>query len=395
MSDELQVLIASRGESSLKRLRHAISPVTGIEVEALLMVNGNADPLLGINSHPDVLILHTDGDAESLQALARRPQEELPPLIVVGKLAPEAVKFAVRAGARDMVSEDEPEALVRSLEDLLLELRAENGPAGDITAVMNAKGGSGATFIACNLAHLIATSTSGPSLVVDLDFQFASLPHYFDVAPKRSFLDALANAPSLDFVAVEAYAVEHSSGVSVMAPIPDSLTEADFDITERVRMLLPILKSRYRHLVVDVPRHVDEVSTPILRASDHIIVVLQQSLPSIRDAVRLKTTLVRELGIDQKRLQFMVNRHLKTGAIELDDIRDALGEEKLLLVPNHFKSVAQAIDLGVPLAEYAPSSPVVRALSRVQSVLFGEPDGFRQAMPGNQAIKRLKQWSPF
>jgi pilus assembly protein CpaE len=230
---------------------------------------------------------------------------------------------------------------------------------------------------------------------MDLDFQFASLPHYFDVHPKRSFLDALAHAPELDRVAVEAYTVEHSSGVSIMAPIPDETTLADFDVNERIRTLLPILRSRYEHIIVDVPRHVDDVSTPILRASDNILIVLQQSLPSVRDAVRLKTTLVREMDIDVDRIKVVVNRHLKTGPIELSDICEALGEEALWQIPNHFKSVAQSIDMGVPIADYAPSSPVVRALTRIQMKLFGASDNANRTLHGSEAIRRLKLWSPF
>jgi len=91
----------------------------------------------------------------------------------------------------------------------------------------------------------------------------------------------------------------------------------------------------------------------------------------------------------------VINRHLKSSTIELDDIREALGEETLLLVPNHFKSVAQSIDMGIPIADLAPSSPVVRALTKIHSRLMGESDSGRQLPPASEAIRRLKQWSPF
>jgi pilus assembly protein CpaE len=396
MSDKSEVLIASRSEEGLGQLKNAVSSMAGIHVEALLMTNGHHDPLAGLTHRPDVLILHADGETDSLQAIARRPEPERPALLIVAKdPQPETVKHAVRAGARDFLGEDEPRKLVRSLEELLLEMTAGGESVGDVTSIINAKGGSGGTFITCNLGHITAQNSSGSVLVLDLDFQFASLPHYFDLTPKRSFLDALANAPDLDRVAVEAYVTEHSSGVGIMAPDPDSITSADFDITERIRTLLPILRSRYDHIFVDVPRHIDEVSSPILRASDNVLIVLQQSLPSVRDAVRLKTTLVRELAIEKDRISVVVNRHLKTSTIGIDDICDALGEQKVLQIPNHYKSVAQSIDFGVPIAEYSPSSPVVRALGRIQGRLFGETVEAKPAFPVNQAVNRLKQWSPF
>jgi pilus assembly protein CpaE len=232
-------------------------------------------------------------------------------------------------------------------------------------------------------------------VVVDLDFQFGSLPHYFDRAPKRSLLDALAHVHELDRVAVEAYTAAHASGLSIMAPLPDMPTSGDFefDIGDRVRALLPVLKSRFRQTVFDVPRHLGEVTYPVLQGADHVLMVLQQSLPSVRDAVRLKSTLVRELGIDESRVHAVVNRYHKSGTIELNDIKEALGQEKLLVVANHFKSVGQSIDMGVPIAEFAPSSPVVKGLVELAEKFTGglAPTGKDRA----NAIGRLRKWSRF
>ena len=398
MSDDVQVLIASRTEEGIEAINGAIAGSSDLSIEGMLMVNGNADPLLAIDYKPDVLILH-NAEAETLSALAERAAEERPVLLVIGdSLPPDAVKFAVRAGVRDLIGEKELETLPGILESIILELHAgENTDGGKIVCVMNAKGGSGGTFIASNLAHIASQNAPGETLILDLDFQFGSLPHYFDVAPKRSLLEALVHVYELDRVAIEAYAAEHSSGLKIMAPLPDAHTATDFDIIERVRALLPILRARYRNIVVDVPRHIDEVSSPILREADDILIVLQQSLPSIRDAVRLKTTLVRDMGIDDHRIKAVINRHLKNGTIELQDIREALGEEQLFLIPNNFKAVGQSIDMGVPIADFAPASPVVKSLTKLQAKFIGEHQGSSHDSmnKGNTAIERLKQWSPF
>ena len=397
MLRDIQVLIAGRSEEGLQAIQTAIATITGVNTESLLMVNGATDPLLGMSECPDVLILHNSSNiASELQSLSERPQDEIPELLIFGANLPqEAVKFAVRAGVRDLVAEEDPGALARALSDLALELNADDAERSNIVAVINAKGGSGGTFIASNIAHLAAENSPGDTLIVDLDFQFASLPYYFDLAPKRSLLDALAHVNELDQVAIEAYTAEHASGLRIMSPLPDTQSTIDFDITQRILALLPILKSRYRHIVFDVPRHIDEVSSPILQNANQVLMVLQQSLPSVRDAVRLKTTLVRDVGIDDSKIHVVVNRHLKSGSIELKDIEEALGEEQLLLVPNHFKAVGQSIDIGVPISEIAPTSPVVKALSNMQTRFVGEPSSGSQANGSSTAIERLKQWSPF
>ena len=75
----------------------------------------------------------------------------------------------------------------------------------------------------------------------------------------------------------------------------------------------------------------------------------------------------------------------------------SLGEEHLLLVPNHYKAVGQSIDMGIPILEYAPNSPVIKALSKICAKFMGEPNSFliETDSKGSNAIERLKQWSPF
>ncbi|MCZ6709950.1 MAG: AAA family ATPase [Gammaproteobacteria bacterium] len=395
LANATKVLIAGHSEAGLKSVQAMIESVPDCYADSFLMVNGNADPMCGLTEKPDVLILHSsDGVGEDLKSLAKHPQRELPDLLLVGNdLSAAAVKFAVRAGVKDIVAENDVAALTSALSDLSRERDADGNGDSVITAVINAKGGSGATFIAANIAHIAATRGSGGSVVIDLDFQFGSLSHYFDRAPKRSLLDALAHVHELDRVAVEAYTAEHPSGLSIMAPLPDMPTSVDFDIGDRVRALLPVLKSRFRQTVFDVPRHLGEVTYPVLQGADHVLMVLQQSLPSVRDAVRLRSTMVRELGIDESRVHAVVNRYHKSGTIELNDIKDALGQEKLLVVANHFKSVGQSIDMGVPIAEFAPSSPVVKGLVELAEKFTGglAPTGNDRA----NAIGRLRKWSRF
>jgi pilus assembly protein CpaE len=400
MTRNIEVLIAGRSETELANIQSAVGPLSDMSCEALVMVNGNTDPLLGLHHRPDVLILHIDARiTEVLQSLSKRPTQDLPVVLLYGdELPTDAVKYAVRAGVRDVLSAGAQHDLARTLSSLMFELSADQGTdQSQIVAVMNAKGGSGATFLASSIAHLSATRGSGDTIVLDLDFQFGSLPHYFDVAPKRSLLEALDHVHELDRVAIEAYTAAHASGLSIMAPLPDVACSVDFDVPQRIRSLLPILKSRYRHIVIDVPRHIDEIAAAVLEQADRVLIVLQQSLPAVRDAVRLKSTLIRELGIAEERLQAVVNRHLKSGAIELQDIREALGEDDLFLVPNHFKAVGQAIDMGMPIMDVAPSSPVIKALTRLQSTLLSDA-GSAMGDPrakGTTAIERLKQWSPF
>jgi pilus assembly protein CpaE len=396
MPDLIEVLVAGRSAASVESIAECVSGVRDIHVDSFVMTNGTVNPLAGLDNLPDILVLQADADA--LEQLAQLPAESRPELLVVGAVPTEAMRFAIRAGARDLVDEGNVSILVSSLQDIVDELlTGDDADRGQLIAVMNAKGGSGATFIATSLAHMAAVNGSGDTVVIDLDCQFGSLPDYLDTKPKRSFIEALAHADELDRVAIDAFAAKHSSGLHIMAPLPDMPVTVDFSIQDRMRQLFEVLRSRYRHIVVDLPRHVDDFSQPILQTADQILMVTQQSLPSIRDAVRLKTTLIREMGLDSRKLHAVVNRHTKSATIELDDVKEALGESELLLVPNHFKVVGQSIEMGLPVAEVAPNSPVTKALLRMQEKFFakGADNTNGASVRSGSPIERLKQWSPF
>jgi pilus assembly protein CpaE len=362
----MKILISSRSERVLKMLEQRISRCGGYEIECVRMVNGNMDPLRGIGSVPDVLVLHgSEFVVDELRALAERSGRERPALVVVGDSLPsDAAKYAMRAGARDFIGEHDAEELAECLRRLSPESGA--GGNGKTIVVMNAKGGSGATFIATSLAQLSASASAEDTVVVDLDFQYASLPHYLDVKPKRGLLEALAHAHELDETAVSAYIVKHESGLDVLAPIPDTQTVVEFSLADRMALLLRVLKRRYGRIVIDLPRHLDDLGSQMLQDADEIIVVMQQSLLAVHDAVRLKTLLVEELAVPEQRITTVINRHSKSSALDVDSIGKALDDDNLVLIPNHYKLVAHCLDVGVAVMNQAPGSPIVKALMALQ-----------------------------
>ena len=256
---------------------------------------------------------------------------------------------------------------------LSAELHSEHHDgSGRMVVVLNAKGGSGATFIASNLAHLSPTLGGEETAIVDMDFQYASLPHYLDVKPKRGLLEALANADEIDETAIGAYAVKHDSGLQVFAPMPDAQSAVDFNLADRMPKLLDIIKQRYDKVVIDLPRHLDEVSARVPQSADEVLLVMQQSLPAVHDAGRLKTVLVKELEIPEHHITVVVNRYTKNSTLDLDDLSKALDDEHLALIPNQYKLVAQSLDMGEPVVEQAPTSTVAKALVGLQGRVMGQ-----------------------
>src|SRR5262245_17993367 len=124
-----------------------------------------------------------------------------PPLIVVGPPAnAEAMRLAIRSGAQDFLVEPLQSAeLIASLARVRREPRreAERAP-GVIDVVVGAAGGVGASFIACNLAHLTVAAAERSCLLLDLDVNYAPLTHFLDLNPERGLIEALETVETLD-----------------------------------------------------------------------------------------------------------------------------------------------------------------------------------------------------
>jgi pilus assembly protein CpaE len=361
---KIKILISSRSREAAEQAAVLLDDFPGCEAEIRVGSNGHVDPLHGVASPPDLLMLCdilADGE---MQTLAEMPASERPALIVFGTgQDPESMRLAMRAGARDFLKLPlQKHELFDLLEKISVELQSKAEHAsGSLHVFINGKGGSGASFLASNIAHGLATSNQRVTLV-DLDLQFAGLCRYLDLSPARDLIDAVQTVDDMDEVSARAFTSEHESGLRLLSCKADNLhLDADIQPQQLVK-LLRTYQSFNDFVIVDLPRHIDIVSTAVLDAADRISVVMQQSFPNLHDTVRLMQILRNELGIDNSRLTVIVNRYLKDSAIQLDDIEQSLRVDKVVKIPNHYRSTSESVNSGVPLMDVTRRSAVIKGL---------------------------------
>jgi pilus assembly protein CpaE len=110
-----------------------------------------------------------------------------------------------------------------------------------------------------------------------------------------------------------------------------------------VESLLPLLTDRSEYVVIDAGCQVNATARAALSASDMIGVVMNPDVPSIRNARRL----IECIGSD--RVRVLLNRAGEPYPIPFDEIEEALGSRIFLTIPSDYKSVATALNAGVPL----------------------------------------------
>ena len=383
MTHALNILIVSRRKEMLDHLERMLRSAS-FAPRRQLNTNGHVDPLHGVDTLPDLVVLHLSQLwREELETIAARPSERRPALIVVGAASDvNVMRLAMQAGARDLlphpfVEEDLLQAVQRTLEER--PRPARSSAPGKISVFMNAKGGCGATMLACNVAHVLAARSKQRTALLDLDLQFGAAPLYLDLYPKRGIAQALENLAGLDELALEGYFTKHASGLNVLSHAADEPLAPGMISSAAVNQLLNVTLRNHEHVVVDMPRSVDAVTTAVMQRADNIVLILQQSVTAVRDATRLVQWLRTDVGASKDQLCVVVNRHEKDAIVTVDDIQKTLACNAPTLVPNDFRSVSECINSGTALLDYAGSSAITRAVMNLETRLGGTS---AQSRPG-------------
>jgi pilus assembly protein CpaE len=361
---KVKVLVTGRDRETIEAARQLLGENPRCETEVRIIVNGHVDPLYGLESLPDLLLLCDIGGQAELQTLADTAAENRPALAVFGLGDDTAgIRMAMRAGARDYLTlpldAAELNELVAGVAD---ELAANAGDkTGSLHVFINGKGGSGASFLATNVAHGLASSNHEVTLV-DMDLQFAGLCRYLDVSPTRDLLEAVQAVDDMDDVSAEAYTSRHDSGLRLLASRAEELRLNSEISPERLIATLRAYQDCNDFVIVDLPRHIDILNAAVLENADRISIVMQQSFPHLHDTSRLLQILRKDLGIRNEQLTVVVNRYEKDSAILLKDIESALRIDDLVKIPNHYRLTAESVNTGIPLSEVTRKASVVKGL---------------------------------
>lgn len=383
MTHPLNILLVSRRKDVLDHLERVLL-AEDFAPRRQLNNNGHVDPLHGVDPLPDLVVLHLSQLwREELEAMVARPVDRRPALVVIGPASDvNVMRLAMQAGARDLVPDpavktDLLQAIQRMQEE---RRRPAKATAGRISVFMNAKGGCGATMLACNVAHVLAARSKQRTALLDLDFQFGAAPLYLDLYPKRGIEQALENLAGLDEVALDGYFAKHASGLNVLSHATNEpLTASNISPAAANQLLLVALRT-HEHVVIDMPRCVDAMTTAVMQRAHQVVLVLQQSVTAVRDATRLVQWLRSEVGIAKDQLCVVINRFEKGATVAVDDIQKALSCGEPILVPNDFRSVSECINSGTALLDYASNAAISRAVMTLETRLGGTSAQTRPSM---------------
>lgn len=365
----------------------------------LAAIGGDRSPQLAVSGCPGGLpacaqmiakdpphLVLVDGTGLDASAFTRLEQLSVkhPQLAVVLlsiDQSPQLLLQAMRAGVREVLSLPLDQRAFSDALDRIQNKFMGGNRHGHVLSFISCKGGSGATFLATNLGHAIASLSGKKVLMIDLNQQFGDAALYMsDKKPGMTVADVCQQIDRLDAAFLESSLVAVSPGFGILAASDDPARSADVT-PAHVGTILQLARSHYDFIILDLGRQIDAVTIQALDSSDVVHPVLQLSMPYIRDGRRL-IEIFRSLGYPADKIRPVVNRFERGGKLGLIDLERALGLAVAYTVPNGYKAVSDSVNQGMPILDLARGSAVAKCLAEMVGRAAGAGGGGTRSVFG-------------
>jgi pilus assembly protein CpaE len=316
------------------------------------------------------------------EALVAAPR--LSCMIVTASLSKDLLMAAMRAGVRHVLpwpldEQEFAEELVHVASKKSSGARRE----GRVLSFASCRGGSGATFLAVNLAYTLAATRDKRVLLVDLNRQFANASLLVgDKLPAATLADVCAQIDRLDAAFFEGCVMSVHPNLDVLAGAGDPIKAAELRPAQLER-LLDLARPLYDAVIVDIGQTIDPVAILALDQSYAICVVLLQNIPYLHAGRRLLEILL-ELGYAKGKVRLLINQYEKNAPIRLETLEETLGMPAALLLPRDEKHASEAVNQGAPLVTIAKNSPLAQSFFALADLIWPQPE---QASKG--VLRRL------
>ncbi len=360
----------------------AMEPERGIDIRAeittpLAQLDRDVVERLRASDAP-VVLLDLGRDPTLGLRLARYLAEANPArtFVLTGPAAtPEVLLEAMRVGASEYVPVPFDDAALGAALGRAIR-RSGSAPtqqvheAGRVVAVFSAKGGTGVSTTAANLAVQLHLSTQRSAMLLDLDLELGSAALYLALHPRYSVLDVARNLHRMDQNLLGSFVERHQSGVHVLAS-PAQPNSSETLTKEQVRSLLQLLQRQYDYVVIDLARSLTPAAVGTFEAAESILLIATPDLPTLRNTKKVLPLIERTLGSMDK-VRLVLNRYDPTDIITSEDVSRVLGREVYWSLQNDQEQVAASLNEGEPVV-FRSKSRFARDLRELAEDLVGPP----------------------
>jgi len=350
----LTAAIASADPNSSGQLKASLQQ-SGLVTSIQEWNIGTGKPHEAAEAIPDVVLLDVSRDTQPYFALATLLRRARPGvrLIVCSPVAQPNQQLlieAMRCGVQDFLAKPvEPERLREILTRILEESHeSPDARAEKLIVVMGAKGGVGATTVAVNLGVQLARLPRKRVVLLDFARPLGLVPLQLDLQPRFGVRDAVDNLDRLDSHFFSGLLTHHKSQLEVLAGAsqPEEWQRIPVPSLERV---VNVAQSSFDVVLADLGSQFSSEWRPVLQLSRMVLLVAETNVPALW-ALERRLLALAGFGLDPERIRIVINRWHRGDDEALKSVERNMKRSVFACLPNDFRRVSDAINLGAPLA---------------------------------------------
>ena len=263
---------------------------------------------------------------------------------------PQLILAALRAGASEFVHPPFNETLAPALERVFEQTAIDNEPEkrGKVIGFLSAKGGCGATTLACHVAADLKRQTGKRVLLADLDLTSGMVGFLMKVASNYSILDAASNRGRLDESLWKALVSELKPGFDVI-PSPEDFSAENSPSRDDLRQIVRFMRTQHDWIVLDLGRSLNEIAAGLFAELDELFLISVLEVSALHGLKAIAQKL-RDRGEDLSKLELVLNRTPKMMDISQEELQKVLGRPLYAMLPNDYPSLYEAYSAGTLLA---------------------------------------------
>jgi len=343
-----RTVVVAVGDAKLRRFVLGALQAASIPVAEENSDVDHFDELIGSveRLRPDILFLGLPGlPIDPALVIGRLAAlHPAPHIVAVNDTAePEMILKAMRAGAMEFVYPPASQAFDDALRRVIADCNRTSNherATGAVIGFVSAKGGCGATTLACHSASYLHRITKKEVLLADLDMAAGITSTIMQTVPRYSIDDALQNLHRMDLKLWKGLVASSPSGVDVIPAPPDNPAPV-VPISRKLPPMVRFWRTHYDLTVLDFGHGIAQPLLDVLESMDTLVLVSTNEVLALKQAKQMILALAaRNFGAN--RVKLVINRMPKRAQMQLPELEKIMGHAIYAEIPNDYAPLNEA-----------------------------------------------------
>jgi pilus assembly protein CpaE len=218
-----------------------------------------------------------------------------------------------------------------------------------LIVLMGSKGGVGTTTVAVNLGAQLSLFARKRAVLLDFARPLGNVHLLLDLNPSFGVRDAVSNLERLDSHFFAGLLTHHKTNLEILGGAMQS-EEWDAIPIAPLERVVNVAQNSFDYVLADLGSQFSSEWSPLLQMAKMVMVVAEASVPALWTLER-RLQALKGLGVDLSRTRVIINRWHKGDEKTLKAIERDGNYSVFTCLPNDFRKVSDAVNLGTPLLE--------------------------------------------